>query len=388
MHVVISAGGRFHAYHLAKQLIKRNALERLYTFAYTKHDEQIIPATRVINNQWCQTADYLFSTLRLSRLCNRSTYNRIKDTIFDNFVTKQLANEKHIDLFVGWAHYAENSLLIARQKGAKIIIESGSCHITSQQNLIKLEYDRWGLTVPAVAQKTKEKMLREYALADYIMTPSHFVRDSFIRQGTSPKKLLMVPYGADVSFFTPAPTLHKDFTLLFVGMVSLRKGISYLLQAWDKANLPIRGTKLKIVGTLQKDFLSIQAKLPKNGNVEFIGGVDRNTLKNLYQGASAFVIPSIEEGLAMVISEAMASGLPVIASTHSGGAERIVHGKTGFLYNPYNVDELARLITWCYENRQAAHHIGQTAHNYIQTCSWDAYGDNVYRAYQAIIGHE
>lgn len=388
MNVIISAGGRFHAQHLAKQLIKHNALKRLYTFDYTKKDEEFIPATQVKTHRGCQIADYVFTKFRLARILNRSFYNRIKDNVFDAFVNKEIATESDVDLFVGWAHYAEQSLHTARKKGAKIIIETGSCHIAVQENLIKLEYNRWGLTAPAVAKKTKAKMLREYALADYIMTPSHFVRDSFIQQGVSPKKLLMVPYGAETSFFNQVAPMHKEFIVLFAGMVSLRKGISYLLQAWHKAGLPLANTKLILVGALQKDFLSIKNKLPDNLNIEFLGGVNRDTLKSLYLRASAFVIPSIEEGLAMVINEAMASGLPVIASTHSGGPERITHGKTGFLYNPYNVDELARLITWCYDNREEAHRIGQAAHAHIQDYSWDTYGEHVYHAYKTILGHE
>lgn len=388
MKIILSAGGRFHAYHLAQELLRHNALQQLYTFSYTPEDQQSIPSAFVANNTLCQTADYIFTKLRLARIINRTGYNRIKDNFFDSFVAKKLALQNPADLFIGWANYTEKSMAIARSKGAKIIIESGSCHIKVQHNLIKHEYDRWGLTAPAVAKATKEKMLREYAQADYIMTPSHFVRDSFIQQGLAPQKLLLAPYGTDTSFFSPAAAMKKEFIVLFVGMVCLRKGVVFLLLAWHKLLIPHGNIKLIIAGQIQKDFSDIQNKLPINSNITFTGGLSADAIKMLYKQASVFVLPSVEEGFGMVINEAMASGLPVIASTHSGGPERITHGKTGFLYNPYNVDELARLITWCYNNRQETYQMGLAAHKHIQTCTWQAYGDQVYKIYQKALGHE
>ncbi len=391
MKIIVASGDRFHAYALAKQLLQRHALQRLYTFNYTANDAQRVPSPLVNHDKLCALLNTLYQKARLSRLINRTSFNSFKDRLFERNLVAALAKENSFDLFVCWSGFLHDTLPIARNKGAKVILETGSCHTDEQEALIKHEYDRYGLTIKSHDKKRQAQARLEYDEADLIMTPSLFVKESFIKRGFAPKKIAVAPYGVDTSFFSPAkqiPPLGKKFTLLFVGMVSLQKGLHYLLHAWQKAALPIDQAKLVLVGALQKDFLLVKNKLPIAGNVIFAGGITREALKKQYQTASAFVLPSVQEGLAMVIGEAMASGLPVIASTHTGAQNLITPGETGLLYHPYAIDSLAGHIRWCYENSEAAALMGKQAHQHIQAFSWDAYGKLVFESYKQLVGHE
>ena len=186
MNVIISAGGRFHAHQLAQQLAKRNSLTRFYTFS-AAHDTELIKNYRL--GSWL---DWAYFKLRINKLISPSRYNTYKDMLFDRWVSKQLKTEKPVDLFVGWANYVTSTIPVARHLKAKIIVESGSSHIATQQALLAREYAALGLTHQAITQKNRARMMHEYQLADYIMTLSSFARKSFIDQGFSPENILQV----------------------------------------------------------------------------------------------------------------------------------------------------------------------------------------------------
>lgn len=387
MNVVISAGGRFHAHHLAYQLALRKSLCKLFTFDYTAHDTSI-PSSLVHIDHVSKLFNDYFVKLQLARFIAPAQFNVFKDNLFDHYVSKKLTSLDSFDLFIGWAHYAEKSLMIARRMGAKIVVESGSCHIREQQRILQEEYQRWGLTHAAIHSRTIAKMCNEYEYADYIMTLSSFAQRSFIAHGIAGNKVLMIPCGVDVEYFlhnrTTDAASQPKFRAIFVGLISLRKGVQYLLAAWNKLNLP-KDCELILVGTITKDFASIISRLNIPSNVRFTGPVDRSTLRTLYQQASLFVLPSLEDGFGMVIGEAMASGLPVICSTTSAGPELITNGIHGFIYNAYNSDELAEKIDWCYCHKDEIANMGKNGQQRIRSFSWDIYGKNIYQAYTNIL---
>jgi glycosyltransferase involved in cell wall biosynthesis len=387
MNIVVSAGGRFHAHHLAHQLALRTSLCQLFTFDYTAQDTHI-PEHLVHVAHISKLLNDSFVRLQAGRFFNTSRFNVFKDNLFDKHVGKRLEALAPFDLFIGWAHYAAHSMPRARAAGAKIIVESGSCHIAAQQRILHEEYRRWGLSYAPIDQRTVEKMCTEYQDADYIMTLSSFARQSFIDQGILPQKVLMVPCGSDVEYFSSTmilPPQKPKFRVIVVGLVSLRKGIQNVLQAWDKLNVPEHESELLIVGALTKDFTSIAPRLRIPVNVIFTGPVDRQTLRGLYQQASLFVLPSLEDGFGMVIGEAMASGLPVICSTASAGPELITDKIHGFLIQPGDIAGLTEKIEWCYSHRDESVEMGLQGQKHIPSFSWNTYGDKVYQAYAAVL---
>lgn len=402
MKVVVSAGGRFHAINLAQQLNKKCCLQKLYSFSFTKADQHKIDKNHetdtslvsTINS--CKFLDLAFQKLRLAHFINSSVFNSFKDNLFDSLVAHKIKKLEHIDIFTGWANYSLKSLALAKKLGAKTIIESGSCHIKEQQLLLAHEYDQWGLAFKPIYQPIIDKMEQEYNQTDYIMTLSDFSYQSFIRQGISPKKVLKTPCGIDVDFFRrpfipgidkPQSFLSttKNFRVIFVGMISLRKGIPYLIEAWNKLNLPESSTELILVGNIQKDMYQVLKKLELKKNINFFGSCNRNDLKKLYQESNVFVLPSVEDGFGMVIGEAMASGLPVICSKNTGANEIIQDNQHGFLVQAQNFEALAEKILWCYQNPDLSKEMGALGKKRILDFSWDSYGNNVFEIYQNIL---
>jgi len=165
----------------------------------------------------------------------------------------------------------------------------------------------------------------------------------------------------------------------------LRKGVPYLLKAWEKIKLPSQETELILVGNISRDFKLVLSQFTIDSNVIFYGSVSQEKLKTLYARASLFVLPSIEEGLAMVLGEAMASGLPVICSTNTGGEEFIEDGNEGFIIPIRDSDTLAEKIAWCYDNRDACFVMGKRAQRKVQNFTWDHYGEKIIEMYRKIL---
>ena len=386
MKIVVAAGGRFHAFYLAYQLEKRDVLQRLYTGSYIEKDKNYVSKNLVKNCNSFSKINFLFSKLRFYKFFNKSKLHRFQDNIFDNWLSKNIIKKNKIDIFVGWSNYFYNSIENIKKTGAKIILESGSTHILEQQKLLNEEYEKFGVKYNSIDKRTIEKVLQEYNDADYIMCPSKFTKNSFLNRGVMANKILQVPYGVDVDFFSKIEKQKTDkFRVIFVGLVCLRKGVQYLLDAWQKLNLPVAQSELLIVGNILSDIKPFLKNIKLNKNVIFYGSTDRNNLAKLYSRSDLFVLPSIEEGLSMTIAEAMASKLPVICTTNTGGQDLIDNGIHGFVISIRDVDILAEKILWCYQNQGICNKMGLFGAQKVKKFTWDIYGQNIYEKYKNII---
>lgn len=386
MRVIIAAGGRFHAFHLAHQLEKRKALKRLYTGYFDDSDKNYISYDLVKNNNYFKYINYFLLKLKLYKFINKSKIHEFQDNFFDKWLSKNIIYENDIDIFVGWANYWANSLENIKKTGAKIILESGSTHILEQQELLEREYKDFGAKFLPINKKTLDKVLLEYELADYIMSPSNFTRDSFIKRGIAQDKLLKVNYGVDYEFFSQIKKQETEkFRVIFVGLVGLRKGVQYLIKAWQKLNLPENKSELIFVGNVLADIKIFLENIKLNKNIIFYGSTDRITLANLYFKSSIFVLPSVEEGLSMAIAQAMASGLPVVCTTNTGAKDIVTNNQDGFIVPIRDVDILAERILWCYQNQDICKNMGNLAKQNASNFTWDNYGQKIFDIYQKII---
>ncbi|HBS47689.1 TPA: hypothetical protein DEO28_04995 [Candidatus Dependentiae bacterium] len=386
MKVAIAAGERFHAFYLATQLNRFDYLEKLFTTVAGEGDLKLLGSKNISNFRSGKLLGDVYLKFRLSYLINNSSWYVLKDYIFDKWLSNQFKNVEQLDIFVGWTNYWLNSYSQIKKTGAKIIAESGSWHIIEQSKILQEEFELYGVKAKPINQKNIEKMVKEYEVADYIMTPAKHVRDSFIRQNISQSKLLKVPYGVDFErFYQSRIEKTKKFRVIFVGQVSLQKGVQYLIKAWNKLDLPKETSELLIVGDIQNCFKQVMKDLTIRNNVKFYGSTSQENLKNLYKQSSLFVLPSIQEGFGMVISEAMASGMPVICTTNTGGEELIEHGKEGFIVFIRDVDDLAAKINWYYEHQDRCFQMGMAAQQKIKNFTWDHYGDKIIKIYGEIL---
>lgn len=169
----------------------------------------------------------------------------------------------------------------------------------------------------------------EYAEADAIVVPSEFSRQSFLSMGVAGEKIRKIPLGVNLARFYPdgAPDGER-FDVLYAGQVSFRKGIPYLLEAFAQFQHPKK--KLRIVGAINPEIRDYLAHhLPEQ--VEVLGSVPQASLRGLMSRSHVLVLPSIEDGFGMVLSQAMACGCPVISTTNTGGSDLYTDGVEGYI---------------------------------------------------------
>ncbi len=224
----------------------------------------------------------------------------------------------------------------------------------------------------------------ECALADAILVGSSFARDSFVAEGVPAEKMIVVPYGADVSAFVPAQddaqqTSERAFRLLFVGQIGQRKGISYLLRAYDEFRG--RGTKLTLVGQFygRADCLD-----PYRHLFEHIPHIPQAELAKKYRDADVFVFPTLIEGLGMVVLEAMASGLPVI-TTPNGPGDIVRDGIDGFVVPIRDTGAIVEKLEYLRANPDRRREMGHNARQRALEYNWRAYQERAIQTLQQLL---
>ena len=223
-----------------------------------------------------------------------------------------------------------------------------------------------------------ERALKELELADYVLVPSDFAFQSFLEQGFAKNKLKKIPFGVDLDRFKPTAKTEGPFTFLFMGQIGLRKGIQYLLEAWKELNL--RDARLLIAGGVQAD----ARELLKKTSLETIEIKFFTDPTEAYQQADVFVFPSLEEGMALVTLEAMATGLPVITTFNSGSV--VQNDVDGFIIPAFDSRSLKERMNELYQNREKREKLGTAARLTAEKNSWDQYRSNLLKFYTEING--
>ena len=223
-------------------------------------------------------------------------------------------------------HVGHGGALISLKKAKKnrmvTILEKANAHQEYQLQMMREEYALLGKRFRKPVKYFYKRWLKELEVADYLLLSSRFAYNSFVKYGFDPKKLILLPLGVDIDIFKPGRDRKKEekFIVLFRCRVCFKRGVQYLLKAWDI--LKLENAELVLVGDYAGDepFL---AKYFKNKNIKFMGAVnDRDTLIDIYQNSSVFVLPSIVDADPLVTYEAMACGLPLIVTHNTGSMVR------------------------------------------------------------------
>jgi glycosyltransferase involved in cell wall biosynthesis len=213
-----------------------------------------------------------------------------------------------------------------------------------------------------------ERKNAEIHLADRIFVPSSIVRQSLLEAGIGPEKIVINAYGAPVDYFQPYSREDATFRTLFVGRVGPRKGVHYLLQAWQQLNFP--DAELWLVGT--NDFPANWLSRYED-QLRHTPCVPHAMLHHYYTRASVLVLPSLVEGLALVQMEAMACGIPVITTENAGGADILTDGVEGFIVPVRDVDALKAKLEWCYRHPDELAEMGRAARRRAEQLTWERY---------------
>jgi glycosyltransferase involved in cell wall biosynthesis/ubiquinone/menaquinone biosynthesis C-methylase UbiE len=396
MRVTVSCAGRFHAFALVEQLYKRGHLDRFITTvvdsslvknrelpSYLRSDPKFMAKVRSLTMP--EYAGYLARALPVSD--SQSLGYFIKDNLYDQKARHEIGRT---DVFVGWASQSLFQLREGKTRGAVTVIERGSSHIETQYDLIEQERRKYGVASQRRAKVDElliQKQLKEYHEADYIMVPSEFARRSFIDRGFPEQKILKVPYGVDLDRFKPASrSMQSTPVILFAGAIGFQKGIPYLLEAARVLRERGRKFKLTLVGRMEPDFEEWLATTVLRSQIdEHRPSVSQSDLASEFAKADIFCQPSIQEGLALVVAEAMATGLSVVATENTGARELIPDSSSGFVVEAASSDALAQALERLLDDPDLRVRIGENAAAISREHSWDRYGDEVIAAYEQIL---
>jgi glycosyltransferase involved in cell wall biosynthesis len=291
------------------------------------------------------------------------------DVVFGWWARRRL---RECRLFHGFSSYSLECMQVAGSRGAVLIWEGG-CHPRAYQEVYSRESALAGIRLPPdFRENSSKRMEREIAMADAIIVTSESARSTYLSRGISESKLHVVRLGWEPSVFAGGSKKQKtdEVRLLFVGGVSLFKGMRYLLDAFVK----LRGrygsrVTLDIVGGLDRNASSLMRNLPEG--VFLRGRKRQEELKECYSAADIFVFPSLIEGSAMVVYEAMGSGLPVVTTRMAGSVVR--DGIDGFVVTPADSGQLAEKVAVLIDDSDLRERMGTSAKKWAMEFTWDAY---------------
>jgi glycosyltransferase involved in cell wall biosynthesis len=282
------------------------------------------------------------------------------------------------------------SLRIAKKRGAITLVENATCHPRLWKEVEIEESRRFGVSSRDGSGNQTEGLLRrmdqEFEECGSIVVPSVVAQQSFAEYGYG-EKTVVVHTGVDADFFSPGPTVEQPtttFRVCYVGRVELAKGVGYLLQAWKRLGLP--RAELILVGEVKPQMKSLLKSYADCG-VQLAGILPASEVARCYRESDIFVLPSPNEGLAQVLLEAMASGLPVVATDRTGANDCVKDGKEGLIVTARNADALADAILWCYQRPEERQAMGKAARARIENqFTLEHYNERVISLYRSLAG--
>ncbi|MGD0446475.1 MAG: glycosyltransferase family 4 protein [Edaphobacter sp.] len=372
MKVTQAVFGVFHHFELAHQLHRRNHLQQIYsTWPWARLKREGLPRSLVSTFPLLHTTDYLLNRAGLHSQHLSSKLNARTALTFDRWTARRIAP---CDAFIA---ISGAGLLTGRKvqaNGGLFLCDRGSTHQRYQENILAEEYRRWNIPQPLAKPHITLREEEIYATADAITVPSTVAKRSFLQMGIAAEKIHVIPYGVRLDHFTrtEAPP-QNSFQVLFAGQVSLRKGIPYLLQSFARLNHPKK--RLTIVGAVQDDIRPLLATLPTE-DVTFTGSLPQPELAKKMSASHLLVLPSIEEGLALVQGQAMACGCPVLATTATGAEDLFTDSREGFIVADRNVDALTEKMQQIADDPALQRELSEAALLRVKNLGgWDQYGE-------------
>jgi len=288
-------------------------------------------------------------------------WTRILRMRFQDFLTAIIM--RRADIVIAMSGEFVYALKRAKKRGEIIILERGSKHIIEQKKILEnIPSLKGNQTVPSFNFRRE---LEGYSIADYISIPSQHVKWSFLFYHYPVNKLFINPYGVDLTMFRPMPGIEKKYDFIMVGGWSYRKGCDLLIDAIQQTNYTI----LHVGPLVDLDF-------PKNKQFFHFDAVNQTQLVNYYNQAKIFVLPSREEGLAMVQAQAIACNLPLIGSKDSGAEDlKSLIGNTKYIMilEEYTLESLISILCHSMDLYKKTNGMIYPI-DLLEKLSWESYG--------------
>jgi len=268
----------------------------------------------------------------------------------------------------------------AKKAGISCIYDLPIAYWETKQKLMQEEAERlpgWASTLGGSINDSQEKLdrkTRELELADAVVGPGSFVMDSLPGWAVD-KHRIVSPFGSPGTAATGPlkvkPT-DRPLRVLFVGSMTQRKGLADLFAAMKELD-PAR-VELVVLGS---QLAPMEFYREQCADFTYETTRPHAEVLELMASCDVFCLPSIAEGRALVMQEAMSQGLPVIITANTGGADLVIPDETGFLVPIRSPKAIAAGIQWFVENRDEIPRMGEAARQHAARYTWASYGDTV-----------
>ena len=376
LRIVHSSVGKFHHQDLARQLYRRGVLHTYFTgYPRFKLTTLGVPWDKVDTFPWLVVPYHGGMRYGLLKEKHRRALDWVTQDTFDRHVA---TNMPGADLYIGLSCASLHAGRAMQRHGGVYVCDRGSSHIRYQDRILMEEYDRQKIPYVPIDSRVVAKEEEEYETADAILVPSEFAFQSFIAEGVSPSKLRKVPYGVDLGRFSQVASPSSDhFDVLFVGAVSVRKGLPDLLSAYTQLQHPYK--RLHIVGSIMDELKPLLQKYQKNDtSIMTYGPWPQQNLRDVMSRSHVLVLSSIEEGLALVMAQAMACGCPVIASEHTGARDLFTDGREGFVVPIRDPEAIAECLQRLADDLDRRHEMSEAALRRVRFIGgWNEYGNKI-----------
>ncbi len=375
MRVVQTVFGVFHHFDLARELDRRGHLTTIFsTWPWQRLQREGIPHSKIKTFPWVHTPEYLLRKAGLLPRFLEDWTGYANALTFDEYTLRSIPE---CDVLVGISGSSLKTGALVQRRGGRFFCDRGSSHQRYQEQLVADEYRRWGVTAPASDPRDTAREEAIYAMADGITVPSSFAARSFVEMGILADKVHTIPYGVQLGKFhppaTPPPDPTERFEALFVGSVGLRKGVPYLLEAFTKVRHPHK--RLRVVGALSREMNDVLRRLPQQ-DIEFLGPQPQARVAELMGESHLLVLPSIEEGLALVQGQALACGCPVLATTNTGAEDLFTDGEEGYIVSIRDSAALAERMQRVADDTSVWVNLRSAALKRVSSLGgWETYGD-------------
>jgi len=271
--------------------------------------------------------------------------------MFDRWVRARLKPGDHVISSYG---YANASFAWARRHGGKTFLDAGNSHPANFWAILEEEHRRWQWPIPPIASHHYKRSLAMMEEVDYVLSPSAFVTRSFLERGFRPEQIMANVYPMDLSCFQPSSVprpASRPLTIINTGSLSLRKGVPYLLEAYRLLRQRVPDARLLLTDSLASGMETIFAKF-KDLPIEWAPPLPHDKLAERLRDADIFVLPSLEDGFARTVTEALACGLPVVTTLNTGASDLIRPGVNGEIVPLRDAQAICDALLACWDRLQ------------------------------------
>jgi glycosyltransferase involved in cell wall biosynthesis len=353
-----------------------------------------LPAEKIDIHPFRESIRLVAAALSLGRLTRHETGWASIDKVWqslDREAARRLrkgAYGQQVRVVYAYEDCAEHLFLAARDLGLRRIYDLPIAYWETAQRLLREEADRypeWEPTLLATRDSPEKlsRKTRELEWAELVICPSRFVLESLPLDKQTARRCIIAPFGSPAVGVDPDAHKHvpgRPLRVLFAGALSQRKGLADLFAAMKLLD----STKIELVvmGALLRPLDWYREQFP---NFVYERTRPHFEVLQLMQTCDIFVLPSIVEGRALVQQEAMACGLPLIATKNGGSDDLIIEGETGFLIPIRSPERIADRIEWFASNRSTVSGMGIAAQTRARELTWHAYGEQIAAATRQLI---